>query len=50
MASGHPCEGKKPTQQTRFNEYHFTALPTEHNAEMLKTNASLAKLQPFMTP
>jgi len=32
------------------NEYHFTALPTEHNAEMLKTNASLAKLQPFMTP
>lgn len=47
MASGHPCEGKKPTQQTRFNEYHFTALPTM-NDDFFKP--SLAKLQPFMTP
>jgi hypothetical protein len=42
-----PTATTATTQQTRFNEYHFTALPTM-NDDFFKP--SLAKLQPFMTP
>jgi hypothetical protein len=45
-----PTTRSNGKRQFKITPLDILGSSAEHNAEMLKTNASLAKLQPFMTP